>query len=472
MTAKNSLKKFVALAAATLAACVLDAKEPDLSKIGVSEKLKAMWNDPVLQEQIDVNIKANRMGDFFVEFFQPVSNVKIEQTRHEFLFGCNAFLIDGFRDKDGKKDQAQSDKYGEMFSKIFNFATVAFYWRELEPRQGEFRFDKNSEYIYRRPPIDESVEFCKKYNLTIKGHCLVWNINSQWGQPDWAKETRDSKFVEHATFRRIKAIAQRYDDLIKYWDIVNEAPTYRTKESVQFDDYVFKTFKECERLFSGDSTFIHNDTDNAWASTDKMGQASPMYLMNQALIARGAKLDVVGLQYHIFSKQRWIDIMKGKSESPEYFSSVMDVFALQNRPIHVTEITIPTLGDQPEENQAFLTECLYKIWFSHKSVEAITWWNLVDGTAVNESENSWKAGLLHRDFSPKKAYETLDRLINKEWHTSLSFDGEHKNVHFRAFYGTYKVSYTVNGTNHSKEITLSKKAHFTKPKTQYIKVEK
>ena len=35
----------------------------------VSEKLKKQWADPVLQEEIELGIKTNRMGSFYVGFF-------------------------------------------------------------------------------------------------------------------------------------------------------------------------------------------------------------------------------------------------------------------------------------------------------------------------------------------------------------------------------------------------------------------
>jgi len=79
----------------------------------------------------------------------------------------------------------------------------------------------------------------------------------------------------------------------------------------------------------------------------------------------------------------------------------------------------------------------------------------VDGTAAG-GEDKWKGGLVNRDFSPKKAYKILDRLINKEWRTSVSFDKTDSSFHFRGFYGTYRVTYTVDGKEKSVDVRLSK----------------
>ena len=437
----------------------------DVQTAKVSDKLKAMWSDPALQEQIDAGIKANRMSDFILKFRtasgpwsytdKKVSNVKVELVRHDFLFGCNAFLIDGFRNADGSKNQAECDKYGETFAKVFNFATLSFYWPDIEPAENQWRFDKNSKYIYRRPAGDTSVEFCKKYNLEMKGHCLVWNVNKKWGQPDWANAPRDSQFYRTAQLRNMREIAKRYADDIKIWDVVNESGSYRNEDAMQYDDYIFEAFKEAERLFPADAVLINNETDAAWTQANKDDYTGRFFQTNNYLMAKGAKLDAIGLQYHVFSERRWENILAGNAETPEHFLSALDFFAKQNRPIHITEITIPSMGEFGEENQAYMLENLYRLWFSHRSVEAITWWNFVDGTAAG-GEDKWKGGVVNRDFSPKKAFLVLDKLVNKEWRTNVSFDKEDSQFHFRGFYGTYRITYTVDGQTKTELVRLSK----------------
>ena len=456
------MKKIISTAIITGFALLANA---DVQTANVSEKLKAIWSDPVLQEQLDAGIKANRMSDFFLKFIiqtdrfkyhdVKVSDLKVEQIRHDFRFGCNAFLIDGFRNEDGTINKEESDKYGESFAKIFNFATLSFYWKDIEPEENKWRFAKDSPYIYRRPAGDTSVEFCKKYNLEMKGHCLVWNVNKGWGMPDWATLKRDREHLKSAQMRNIREIAKRYGDDIKIWDVVNESGSYRQGTALQYDDYIFESFKEAERVFPRDTILINNETDQAFTQLNKDDYTGRFFQTNNYLIAKGAKLDAVGVQYHVFWEKRWDDILAGNIEHPEFFLNALDFLAKQNRPIHITEITIPAMGQHGEDNQAFWIEQLYKLWFSHPKVEAITWWNLVDGTAAG-GEDKWKGGLLNRDFSPKKAYLVLDRLINKEWKTSVSFDGEKNRVHFRGFYGTYKLTYKYNGKTISQTVRLSK----------------
>ena len=53
----------------------------DVQTAKVSDKLKALWDDPVLQEQLDTGIKANRMSDFFLKFI-----VHFLKNPKQFLF--------------------------------------------------------------------------------------------------------------------------------------------------------------------------------------------------------------------------------------------------------------------------------------------------------------------------------------------------------------------------------------------------
>ena len=64
--------------------------------------LDDLWKDPAVESRIAAGIRANRMGDVVLTLTdaagQPLPNVtvRIEQTRHAFLFGANIFMLGGF----------------------------------------------------------------------------------------------------------------------------------------------------------------------------------------------------------------------------------------------------------------------------------------------------------------------------------------------------------------------------------------
>lgn len=65
----------------------------------VPEAYRKAWNDPALVKRIDDGIERNRKGEVTLRVVdaagKPVSGaaLSIRQKTHDFLFGCNAFVL-------------------------------------------------------------------------------------------------------------------------------------------------------------------------------------------------------------------------------------------------------------------------------------------------------------------------------------------------------------------------------------------
>lgn len=394
-------------------------------------KLDSLWNDPAVEQRIKDGIETNRKGDFTISFpaYKGKTEIEITQMRHEFLFGANAFMVKGFETEERNK------KYEEVFASLFNLACVPFYWKTLEPQQDHLRFAASSESIYRRPPPDVVLDFCKRYNITPKGHTLVWN-NPDHSIPDWLP--RDTAEIEKLIAKRINIVGQKYGNAIHTWDVVNESLHYFSKV-IMPDDYVFKSFQTAAKAYPPSTKLMINEVTSVWLTNNL--EYSPYYLLIQNQLLRGSKIDAIGMQFHFFSEQLHKDVVAGKLMTPAQLFSALDLYGKFKKPLHVSEITLPTLpyNDEGKQNQAKLTRNFYRLWFSHPAVEAIIWWNVVDGTAV-KNEDKWNGGLVNNDFSPKPSYNVLNDLINKEWKTSLkTVVSGNSTFSFRGFYGEYNI---------------------------------
>lgn len=407
-----------------------------------------IWKDPEIEQRIENGIRANRMGWATLRFEdaqgKPLSNVEFDlrQTRHDFYFGANIFMLNGFDTPEKNR------KYQDAFLKLFNFATVPFYWSDLEPEPGKVRFAKDSVPIARRPPPDAVVEFCNQNRLTMRGHNLLWH---SW-YPSWLP--KDQEEVTRATRRRIEQIAARYKDMLPFWDVVNE-PMERPGAVIMPSDFLFWSHREAERLFPPAVKLSLNEVTSHW---NTRGELTPFNLLLQNMFLRGAKVDVIGLQFHVFSEKLWEDVLAGKAMTPAELYRALDLYARYDRPIHVTEITIPTLPNTPagERDQAIITRNLYRLWFSHPSVEAIIWWNLPDGTAA-KGENKWGGGLLREDFTPKPSWNALERLIREEWVTSARRStGPESTARVQGFHGEYELSARQQGQTVTRRIRIAK----------------
>jgi hypothetical protein len=183
------------------------------------ESYRKLWSDPALTARLQRDIEQHRKGDAVIEVVdaagKPVANaaVVVRQQSHAFLFGCNLFALDQLA------TPGLNRKYEAAFTNLFNFATVPFYWRELEPQPGQPRFVEGSPRIWRRPPPDQLVKWCLANRITPKGHALMYVKNMF--MPGWTARN-DGEALRRQGAKHMAEIAERYGRDIPVWDVVNE----------------------------------------------------------------------------------------------------------------------------------------------------------------------------------------------------------------------------------------------------------
>lgn len=399
---------------------------------GVSDKYRAIWGDSV-QMSIDRQIEKNRKADAVIRLKDAAvgTEVKVEQTSHEFIFGSNIFLY-------GQLDSPEKNRaYEATFGELFNSATLPFYWKTLEPVKGQPRYAADSPYEYRRPATDPIVDFCEQKGLHMKGHAMIYGIRS-WGHPTWMSDDRE--VMEREFEAHIKELAKRYKGRIHNWDVVNECLN-QANRGVMPDDYTYKSWSWAMKYFPKSVTFNSNECDMRW-DTQRIRRYVEIV---RDLVDRGARVDYMGIQMHILRPKLASAIAAGESDvlNPDKIWERLNILTEAERPIFISEVTVSATDDSEEGRaiQKMLAHNLYRIWFSHPQVAGITWWNMVDGGAV-AGEPSY-SGLFDMNMKRKPSYEALDNLINHEWKTRLStkVDAE-RNISFRGFRGDYKITYT------------------------------
>lgn len=393
----------------------------------MSETYWKIWNSDV-QASINKNIEQYRKGDAELNIPSGVT-VKIEQLSHSFIFGGNIFLF-------GQLETTQQNRqYENTFGALFNSATLPFYWKTLEPEQGKPRYTAGSSYIFRRPPVDPILEFCESNKIMTKGHAIIYGMR-RWGHPDWMPS--DRKEMEFYFEKHIQELALRYKDRIQIWDVVNE-PVDQANRGIMPDDYTYKSYKWAMKYFPESVIFNINDIDF------KSGIPYTRRYVEIArnMIDRGIRIDNVGAQMHIFNPVEAQKIAEGDNIlTPAKLTDVVDCLNEVGRPVHVSEVTVcaPDSTSIGSAIQAVIAENLYRFWFSCPNITGITWWNVVDGGGA-PGEPSY-SGLYDKRMRKKPVYETLDRLINREWKTSLTTTSNAQGVvRFRGFKGHYRATW-------------------------------
>lgn len=471
----------------------------------MSDLYWSLWNDSV-QNKIDADIDRYRKADAFISLpcVKKGTKVHVQQLTSDFYFGAHTFNYDQLGSKEC------NDRYKELFGTLFNSATVPFYWHDFEPVKGQPRFaetendteafwnsndDPASEPNWRRPCTDKIVEWCKSRGVRVHGHPLMWPCSI--GIPDWlfddivpADERADfdrikknykttpvdtieallpgtARNFEAAMEKRIHDICRRYYGMIDSWDIVNESvsdfdngeliPGSILCKSTRYGfimpgDYVYKTFLLAQQSLPEKTWF--NLNDNAETCINYHGGIMAYVHQATDMLSRGCKVDVIGVQMHIFDPKRATAMADGKNaiHSPEYIHKWYDKLALLDLPIHLSEITIPSPDDSERGYmiQAILARNLYRMWFSLEHMSGITWWNTVDGCGLNGEPSI--SGIFNRDMSPKPSYYALEELIMHEWRTNETIQTDRNgNIAFRGFKGKYLLTWTDKKGEHSME---------------------
>jgi endo-1,4-beta-xylanase len=172
-------------------------------------------SDEDVLAQAEARIQQHRTGPATLRLLGPDGQalpagvaVKIRQTRHRFLFGCNIFKLGRCR------TTQDSTAYEERFADLLNFATLPFYWWDYERQQGKPQDERT----------DEIVRWCKTHDVTTKGHPLAWN----YVDPPWLTGTAEE--IMQLQFKRIERCIRRFQGGIDIWDVVNEATHHDREE--------------------------------------------------------------------------------------------------------------------------------------------------------------------------------------------------------------------------------------------------
>ncbi|MCL6475306.1 MAG: endo-1,4-beta-xylanase [Firmicutes bacterium] len=382
----------------------------------------------------DSRIEKHRKADFTVKVVdrqgKPVAGAQVEvaQTRHAFLFGCNIFPLFSYQGE-------MHEKYGSQFAALLNYATLAFYWGMYEPERGR-KGREEQERIAR---------WCQQRGIATKGHPLVWHTV----YPQWAPNEVDQ--VKPLLLERIREIVSQFKGLIDRWDVVNEAtepnmPVNGVSNWIKRDGSVAVVLEclTCAREANPKAFLLYND----WYIQP------PYEKLAEELVRRNAPVDAFGLQSHM-----------QRGEWPlERAWQICETYARFGKPLHFTEVTVLSgqhgwelprpwrTTPDGEARQADYVEKFYTILFSHPAVEAITWWDFMDGGWMGAP-----AGLVREDLSPKPVYHRLMRLIKGKWWTKetvrTNARGEAK---LRGFLGDYQVTVNATAGRRTQQFTLKR----------------
>jgi GH35 family endo-1,4-beta-xylanase len=334
---------------AALALALAAQAEFKVDRSAMSDAYWKVWNDDV-QAKIDADIEKNRKADASIEIAAPDgAEVNVEQITHAFFFGAHIFNFDQL----GKKEW--NDRYKALYdqeSGLFNSATVAFYWRTLEPYPNAPRFaagyEDTEEYWcreyaidpdgckakphWRRPAVDPVISFLRTRRVRIHGHPLVWG-NNEWHTPTWLWDDfcpeSEKAALERATGVKIpvRDVTQpictkdmRKDPGLRWWDdawreiyaklseeeIAALVPTF---VKAQHDFYEKRVREIGERYGTRvDSWDVVNESATDWARGKGAKNALPVTKSHYGLMPANYAYEALVLARKYMRPGAWLNV--------------------------------------------------------------------------------------------------------------------------------------------------------------------
>jgi len=377
---------------------------------------------------IEARIAKIRMGDMIVKT-SPGADVKVQQVRHEFLFGTA--ITNHLAEND---TNAMSPEDRKMFLKIlaenFNYAVHenALKWYDCEKQFNVVDYSV----------ADRIWEICHELNIPMRGHCIFW-AKDKYIMP-WLKQLNNDD-LRAAINRRAIGVTEHFKGRISEFDLNNEminGDFFRRRLGygiVNEMAYMAKAGNPDITLYVNDYGVI---VENGFNANSYITQI-------ENLLANGVPIGGIGCQGHFVASHK-NDSSGRAATTSEHVQKTLDKLAKFNLPIKITECLFVADDEQgmAEELRRFFPIC-----FAHPNVEAILMWGFWEVGHWQPHTAMWK-----KDWTATPQALAYRDLVFNKWWTQTSGKADDDGVFkTRAFYGDYII--TSNGK--IKKVTLSKK---------------
>ncbi len=317
---------------------------------------------------------------------------------HGFSRGCLGCRIDPAL----MSKSAYVDKLAELFASV----TVPVNWARIETRQGHYDFSD----------LDACITMLSRRKAVLSAGPLL--RFSKESLPDWLLQSgMGFEKMRETAYQFVSKVVARYAAMVHRWYVISGL------NAVNQFNFNFEQILEMTRAANmavraaGSRAVRVIEVSCPWGEYYATTPGSiPPFVYMDMVVQSGTSFDAFGLQMRF-----------GKDESGMHLrdmmqiSSILDCFAPVAKPLHITDVQIPSeSGKGPfsvdvaglwhrkwdQTRQGQWLDRFYKIVLSKPFVEAVNYGSLADDPA----ETIPRGGLLTEQLEPKEAFATLKRL--------------------------------------------------------------
>lgn len=296
--------------------------------------------------------------------------------------------------------QHNTEAHLQVAARAFDFVSVDFDWRTIEPKAGKFQ----------SASLDSWLRVFRHRKIPVRGSLLSFERSRL---PDWLPAVAgDFDHLREAVGRYLKYVLREFHGPIRAWEVIRGIHA-RNDFRLSFEqivDFTRMSATLAKQLAPRSTAII--GLALPWSEYYRHDPRTiPASLYAEMVVRSGINFDALGLELRFGGKESDLyvrDLMQ--------ISAMMDNFGALGKPLHITAAGVPSIdgGDArtgcwrerwSESVQAEWLREFYRIALSKPFVETVTWQALSDlpGDASGH-------GVLREDLSPKPAIEEIQRL--------------------------------------------------------------
>jgi len=323
---------------------------------------------------------------------------KVRGKNRSFGRGCLGCQIDPVR--------IGEPEYIKRVQELFGSVTIPINWGQIECQKGHYDFSV----------IENCLKILDKKRLSITAGPLL--CFSKEYLPQWLLSSNVGfEKIREAGYKFILSTVGQFAPVIHTWRIISGLNVFN------HFGFNFEQVLEMTRAAnmavkaSGESrTLKIIEISNPWGEYySSTPNTIPPLVYVDMIVQSGINFDAFGLQMHFGRNQAGMH-----AKDMLQMSSVLDFFGPIAKPLHVTEVEVPSRHSGGEfdvnvagvwhekwdqQKQRQWIEQFYKIALSKPFVDTVTYANLTD-SADNKIANS---GLLTENLEPKESFKTLKK---------------------------------------------------------------
>ncbi len=305
------------------------------------------------------------------------------------------------------------------FSRVFNYATLPFAWRAIEPREQEFDWSWH----------DGWVQWLEAKGIGIKGGELV--RFSEPYLPDWVWIwENDFESIRDYVFDHCERCVQRFRGRVDHWDAVTGLHVENCM-GFSLDQILEVTRVSVHAIKRTDpSARVVLNVVQPWGEYFATNQRSiwPFHYAEMCMNA-GIQFDVVGVQFLQGVPHEGLHCRDMLAAS-----DMLDRFGSLGKPVHVTAVGAPSAGAPDPQarldfgerdpgsggvwhqrwDEAVQSEWLgafYHVAIAKPFVRAVVWRDFSD----HQTHHLAHGGLMRKNLTPKIAFQRLVNVREKIW---------------------------------------------------------